>query len=360
MHDIAAKKKKLSNSNDWAVTNHVQSLVLMVSTIIGIYICYLMALPFLSVLVWAITLAVLFAPLQSWLELKLKQTSLAALGSIFFIGLIVVAPTILVGQQLVTKAVNGAQLIENKVNSAAWQQSLYKHPKLAPIIRNVERQIDIQGIVNSLTTWLGAMAGALVKGSVYQALGLFLVFYILFFFLRDRNLALNSIRALSPLSQEETKTLLKSVGDTIHATIYGTFLIAAVQGTLGGLMFWWLGLSAPLLWGLIMSILSIIPMLGSSIIWAPAALFLALEGNWGNALILAIFGLLVISTIDNLLRPIFVGKRLKLHTVLAFLSVLGGIILFGAAGVILGPVTLTITIALLEIWFSKSSDTVKP
>lgn len=353
MHEIATKKKKLSNSNDWAVTNHVQSLVLMVSTIIGIYICYLMAMPFLSVLVWAVTLAVLFAPLQSWLEFKLKQTSVAALVSVFLIGLIVVAPTILVGQQLVTKAVNGAQLIENKVSTADWQRSLYTQPQLAPIIRNIEKHIDILGIVKSLTTWLGTTAGVLVKGSVYQALGLFLVFYVLFFFLRDRRLALNSIRALSPITQEETNALFKSVGDTIHATVYGTFLIAAVQGTLGGLMFWWLGLPAPLLWGLIMSILAIIPMLGSSIIWAPAALFLALEGNWGSALILAIFGLLVISTIDNLLRPIFVGKRLKLHTVLAFLSVLGGIILFGAAGVILGPVTLTITITLLEIWFRK-------
>jgi predicted PurR-regulated permease PerM len=356
MHEIAAKKKKLLSSNDWAINNNVQSLVLMASTIIGIYICYLMAMPFLSVLVWALTLAVLFSPLQSWLELKLKYKSLAALVSIFLIGLIVVAPTIMVGQQLVLKAVNGAQLIESKVDSAEWQHSIYTQPQLAPIIRNIEKLIDIPGTVKSLTTWLGVTAGALVKGSVYQAVGLFLIFYILFFFLRDRHLALNSVRALSPLTDAETSSLFNSVGDTIHATIYGTFLIAAVQGALGGLMFWWLGLPAPLLWGLMMSILSIIPMLGSSIIWAPAALFLALEGNWGSGLILAFFGLLVISTIDNLLRPIFVGKRLKLHTVLTFLSVLGGIILFGGAGIILGPITLTITISLLKIWFGKSSD----
>jgi predicted PurR-regulated permease PerM len=150
--------------------------------------------------------------------------------------------------------------------------------------------------------------------------------------------------------------LYKRVGDTVHATVYGTFAIAAVQGLLGGLMFWWLGLPAPLLWGLVMGLLAIVPMLGAFVVWGPAALFLALEGNWGSALTLVLWGMLVIGTIDNLLRPIFVGNRLKLHTMLTFLSVVGGLLLFGPAGLILGPVVLTITISLLEIWFNRNSD----
>jgi len=120
-------------------------------------------------------------------------------------------------------------------------------------------------------------------------------------------------------------------------------------------MFWWLDLPAPFLWGLVMSLLAIVPMLGASIIWAPAALFLALDGNTGSALMLTIWGVLVVSTIDNLLRPVFVGNRLKLHTVLAFMSVVGGLLVFGAAGLILGPVTLTITITLLDIWAKRTS-----
>jgi predicted PurR-regulated permease PerM len=92
------------------------------------------------------------------------------------------------------------------------------------------------------------------------------------------------------------------------------------------------------------------------VVWGPAALFLALEGDWGNALTLALWGMLVVGTIDNLLRPIFVGNRLKLHTMLTFLSVVGGLLLFGSAGLILGPVTLIITITLLEIWFNRNSD----
>jgi predicted PurR-regulated permease PerM len=119
---------------------------------------------------------------------------------------------------------------------------------------------------------------------------------------------------------------------------------------LGGLMFWWLGLQAAFLWGLVMALLAVVPVLGAFVVWIPAALFLALEGSWGKALILTLWGLLVVGTVDNLLRPVLVGNRLKLHTVLAFLSVVGGLLVFGASGLILGPVLLTVTMVLLEVW----------
>jgi predicted PurR-regulated permease PerM len=149
--------------------------------------------------------------------------------------------------------------------------------------------------------------------------------------------------------------LFGRVGETIYATIYGTLAVSCLQGLLGGLMFWWLGLSAPLLWGVVMALLAVVPVLGAFVVWIPAALFLALEGSWGKALILTLWGMIVVGTIDNLLRPILVGNRLKLHTVLAFMSVVGGLILFGPAGLILGPVALTVTTVLLEIWPSRTT-----
>ncbi len=353
------KQVDASIEDDWGSLNHVHTLVLMMATVLGIYLCYRLAVPFLSVLAWALTLAVLFAPLQRWFEVKLKRPSLAALISILLIGLIVVIPAIFVGEQLVLQVLKGSQLIETKVNSGEWRRTLEAQPQLTPIITKLERYIDLNGTLKTFTNRLGTIAGDILKGSVFQVLELCLVFYVLFFFLRDRHLALKSIMSLSPLSQTEMGRLFNRVGDTIHATVYGTFAIAAVQGCLGGLMFWWLGLPAPLLWGLVMSLLAVVPMLGAFVIWAPAALFLALEGNWGSALILVLWGMLIVGTIDNLLRPIFVGNRLKLHTVLVFMSVVGGLILFGAAGLILGPVTLTVTIALLEIWFNRTSTGVK-
>ncbi|HPX89368.1 MAG TPA: AI-2E family transporter [Methylophilaceae bacterium] len=355
MDEIVPTERNVPQDDDWGTIGHVQTLVLMMVTVLGIYLCYKMALPFLAVVAWALTLAVLFTPLQNWLEAKFKRTGLAALISIFLIGLIVVIPALFVGQQLVIQAVKGSQIVEQKINSGEWRRSLEAQPQLAPIVDKVEKYVDLPGTLKSFTTWLGGVAGAIVKGSVYQVLGICLIFYMLFFFIRDRHLAIGAIKALSPLSDNEMDYMIQRVGDTIHATVYGTFAIAAVQGLLGGLMFWWLDLPAPFLWGLVMSLLAIVPMLGASVIWAPAALFLALDGNTGSALMLTIWGVLVVSTIDNLLRPVFVGNRLKLHTVLAFMSVVGGLLVFGAAGLILGPVTLTITITLLDIWAKRTS-----
>lgn len=341
-------------ANDWGSRSHVQTLVLMVATAFGIYLCYRLASPFLPALAWALALAVLFTPFQRWLESKLKRPSLAAVVSVLAIGLIVVVPATFVGQRLVLQAAKGAELIETKVKSGDWRRALEAQPRLAPLPDMIEQQIDLPGTVKTLATWLSTTAGSMVKSSVFQVIDFCLTFYLLFFFLRDRRVAIQSLRSLSPLSEAAMDQLFGRVSDTIYATIYGTLAVSCLQGLLGGLMFWWLGLSAPLLWGVVMALLAVVPVLGAFVVWIPAALFLALEGSWGKALILTLWGMIVIGTIDNLLRPILVGNRLKLHTVLAFMSVVGGLILFGPAGLVLGPVVLTVTTVLLEIWSSRT------
>ena len=191
---------------------------------------------------------------------------------------------------------------------------------------------------------------SIVKGSIFQVVEFCITFYLLFFFLRDRNRALELLRSLSPLSNDDMSRLLVRVGDTIYATIYGTLVVSSLQGFLGGMMFWYLELPAPLLWGVVMALLAMLPMVGSLFVWLPAAMFLAVEGNWGKALILVLWGMMVVGTIDNLIRPILVGNRLKLHTALAFVSAVGGLLVFGPAGLVLGPVTLTVTQSLLDVW----------
>jgi predicted PurR-regulated permease PerM len=115
-------------------------------------------------------------------------------------------------------------------------------------------------------------------------------------------------------------------------------------------MFWWLGLPTPLVWGMVMALLAVVPILGAFVVWIPAAVFLALEGHWAKALILTGWGGIVIALIDNLLYPVLVGERLRLHTLLVFIAILGGLTLFGASGLILGPVVLAVTLALVDVW----------
>jgi predicted PurR-regulated permease PerM len=325
----------------------------MGATVFGLYLCYRLAAPFVPALVWASALAVLFAPLQGWLESKLRWPSLAAAVCVLIIAVIVVAPVTIVAERLVVQAAKGAQLVERKVASGEWQRSFSAQPRMGKLADRIARRIDLADAVKSATDRLGASAGKIAKGSLLQAAGVVLTFYLLFFFLRDRQLVLRGVKYFSPLSDPQTDRLLKRVHDTVYATIYGTLAVSCVQGLLGGLMFWWLGLSAPLLWGVVMAMMGVVPVLGTFVVWVPAAIFLALEGHWGSALILALWGLMVVSTVDNLLRPILVGNRLKLHTVLAFLSIVGGLLLFGAAGFILGPVILTVTMVLLESWTSR-------
>ena len=338
----------------WETRNHVHAVVMTAVTILGIYLCYRMAMPFLPAIVWAVALAVLFAPAQRWLETKLRHANVAALIAVAMIGLIVVVPASFVGRQLVLQAADATVHVAAKVSSGEWQRAIDEQPKLVPVVDWINHDMDLPGTFKAVAAWASTTAGAFVGGSVIQVVEICITFYVLFYLLRDRRQTLVVLAALSPLTKAEMRQLLGRVIDTIYATVYGTLAVAAIQGLLGGLMFWWLGVSAPLLWGVVMALLAVVPVLGAFVVWIPAAVFLALEGHWGKAVILALWGMFVVGTIDNLLRPILVGTRLKLHTILAFMSVVGGLMLFGQCGLILGPVTLTFTMVLLEIWAERA------
>ena len=343
------------DTTEWSAPGYTRGLVIMAATAAGLYLCYRMALPFVPAVSWAMALAVLFMPAHRWLQSTMKgRTNLAAALSVLVIGLMVVVPATLMGQRLISEAAAGTDAIRAKVESGEWQRLLDAHPRVAPIAKQIEQQIDLPGTISTIAAWLTDAAASVVKGSVVQAINVLLTFYLLFYFLRDQRAVLLLVRGLSPLAKPEMDRLFSRVTDTVYATVYGTLTVAAVQGTLGGLMFWWLGLSAPLLWGLVMGVLAVVPVLGAFVVWIPAALFLALEDSWGKALILTLWGGVIVGGIDNVIYPILVGNRLKLHTIPAFMAIVGGLVVFGASGLILGPVTLTITVLLLDIWQERS------
>ncbi|MEO8331229.1 MAG: AI-2E family transporter [Gallionella sp.] len=355
MSELKTRKNTAPSEDDWGSPNHVHTLLLMAVTVIGIYFCFRLAEPFFPAFTWALALAVMFAPIYRWLESKVKYPNLAATVCVLLAALIVVMPVMFVAERIINEASSGAETIKTMVKSGEWRRVFDAHPRIAPIGQWIERQFDLPEIVNTATAWLTSTAASFVQGSVLQLIDLILTFYILFYFMRDRSAALKSLRFLSPLSEADMNRMFDSVNDTVHATIYGTLAVAVVQGTLGGLMFWWLGLPAPLLWGTVMALLAVVPVLGAFIIWIPAAIFLFLEGSEGKALLLTLWGTIVVGGIDNLMYPILVGRRLKIHTILAFVSIVGGLIVFGPFGLILGPVIFTVSRFLLEIWSRQNS-----
>ena len=337
--------------------DRVGAIVLAAATLIGVVLCVLMAAPFLGALTWALVLAIVFATLHARIEARLERPNLAAVISTLIIALVVAAPAAFVLESLVEQGASSAVLVQQSVASGVLQRFLDGHPSIAPIGSWVQRQIDLPTILASLAGWLSNVGASLARRSVLQVIEIVLTFYLLFFFLRDRHAAARLLQKWLPLTHAESRRLFDRVIETVDAMIYGTVAVAVVQGALGGLMFWVLGLPTPLLWGLMMGVLTIVPVVGWFIVWLPAVVFLMLDGSWAKAAILAFFGVVVVGGgIQNVLYPILVGNRLKLHTVAAFISLIGGLILFGPPGFILGPLAVTVTVLLLEIWRERSQQ----
>ena len=324
--------------------------------IAGVLLCLLIAWPFLGAITWAVALAILFSPLHTRIEATLKLPNVAAVLSVGILAIVVVVPAVFVVESLVTEAATGAVSIQERIASGELQKLLDTYPSIAPLGAWIDREFDLPSMMATIATWLSNIGATFVKGSFLQVAEVLLTFYLLFYFLRDRLAAQAMLKAWLPLAPGEVDLLFRRVVGTVHATVYGTLAVAGIQGLLGGLMFWALGLPTPLLWGLVMGLLSIVPVLGAFIIWIPAAILLLLDGSWARALILAVWGGIVVGGIDNLLRPMFVGNRLQLHTIPAFLSIIGGLVLFGAPGFILGPLVVTVTMLLVSLLNRRAAD----
>jgi predicted PurR-regulated permease PerM len=341
------------NENDrggWWTRDQVLVAVLAATTAILLFLCWQMLRPFVGPLAWALALAIVAHPLHGWIARRLEKPNPSAALAVFAVAVVIIVPVVFVGQTMMREAGGAAQAIQAGLESGQWRERLAQHPRLGPVLIALEQRGNLGGQIHALAGEVGKRVGHFVAGSAIAVVQLLLTLFVLFYLFRDRAAALRMLRSLVPLSEPEVDRVFTRVSDTVHATIFGTLVVAAVQGLLGGLMFWSLGLPAPVVWGAVMGLLAIVPVLGAFIIWVPAAIFLAMNGQWGKALILTAWGGIVIALIDNLLYPILVGNRLRLHTVPVFFAIVGGLALFGAAGLILGPVILALTDAILHIW----------
>jgi predicted PurR-regulated permease PerM len=190
---------------------------------------------------------------------------------------------------------------------------------------------------------------AALKAGIVGMLNFIFALLLLFFLLRDGHKLKEPVIELMPVPDEKARSILKVVYDTVHATFFSTVVVALIQGTLLGIAFWILGLPAPLLWGVAGAILSMIPFMGTPILWVPACILLASRGQWIEAVVLALFGAFVIGLVDNVLKPVIIGARVKLHTIAVFFAIVGGIVTLGPVGVLVGPVLLSVALGVIEI-----------
>lgn len=324
--------------------------------LLGVALCALVAYPLLSPLLWAMVLAVVAMPLLHWTERRIRQRSVATALVVAVVALLVTVPVVLVATQLLAQVSDAAEAMRpDGAARRAWNEMLAGQPALAKLVGTIDRLFDLGDIVAESK---GGAANALQKAlnvTVTGAAGWLIAFFLLFYFLRDRQAAQSALERYLPLRPAEVRELFGVAADTVHATVWGTMAVAVVQGTLGGLMFWALGLPGPLLWGVVMGLLSVLPLLGAALVWLPAAGWLALQGQWTPAVLLVGFGTIVIGLIDNLIYPLIVKGRMHLHTVPVFVAIIGGLFVFGASGIVFGPLLLALTDRLVRIWRRRLS-----
>ncbi len=337
-------------ADTWLTRERVLVLVLALVTVAICVLGFRVAEPFIPAITWALVFAVIAHPMHEAIVRRLRRPGLAAGLAVLVVTVVVALPAAFVVRQVSSEALASAETLRSLLDGDQWKAALDRFPRLTPLRNWVEDQVDIRAELARASEVVAKGVGKFFAQSFEFVLGTFVTLFLLFYFLRDKRRLLEALRGFVPLAPAETDKVLDKVGHTIHAIVYGTLTVAVAQGALGGLMFWWLGLPAPLLWGTVMALLAVLPVLGAAIVWVPVALYLAAEGDWQKALMLTAWGVIVISLIDNVLYPFLVKNEMRLHTVPVFISVLGGLVVFGTTGIVLGPLVLVVAIALLEIW----------
>ena len=302
---------------------------------------------------WAATVGILFLPVQHFFDRRLAgRTSLAAVLTVTLIFFTVLVPAMAIASAVATEAAQLYGRIERgEIDPGAilrWIQGMT--PQISAWAEKIG--VDVEGMPDRLTAaavkgsqFIGALA--LTAGqNVARFLVMFaLMLYLLFFVLRDGDEILEQIIRALPLGDQRERVLFAKFAEMARAVIKGTLIVGLVQGTLGGLMFWTLGISGAVFWGMVMVLLSVLPLVGASIIWVPAAIFLAVGGAYGKAVIMVIVGAVVIGLADNVLRPLLVGRDTKMPDYLVLLSTLGGLTLFGLSGFVIGPIIASLFLA---------------
>ncbi len=321
--------------------------------------------PFIGAIFWAVVLAILFQPLNRRLRLRLPLSpNLATFATLLTCLVLAVFPLTLIAISVVqeTTAIY-SRMASGQLNFGSYFQQIYTAlpPWVGKILETV-RLADLAAIEQKLSS-LASEAGKLIAGKAVElgsntlgfAVSFCIMLYLLYFLLRDGQQLGIRVRDTLPLERRHKQELIEKFATVIRATVKGNLVVAAAQGALGGLIFWLLGIQGAVLWGTLMAFLSLLPAVGASLIWGPVCIYYLATGDAAKGIILGAYGVLVIGLVDNLLRPLLVGKDTKLPAYIVLISTLGGMSLFGLSGFVIGPVIAALFIACWDIYSQPSS-----
>jgi predicted PurR-regulated permease PerM len=321
------------------------------------YLSYQILQPFIVPIAWAIVFAVVFYPIYIYILKYMRFKALASFITILIIILMILGPFTYVSFVLVDEV--GTFVTEFNKEKLDSIIDIFNNSRLFRVIEKIQSYTGVEGVgssdaitenikkmgstvTTSLSTGITNMAGMFIN--------VILMLLAVFFFFKDGPDFLEKVRDYLPFSETDKNRLINKIKDMVISTVFGGVVIAFAQGVLGGGAFYFLGIKSPVLWGCAMTVMSFVPLIGTFAIWGPASVYLMIQGSFWKGVILILYGVLVISMVDNVLRPIIISGRTKMPTLAVLFSVLGGIKLFGFIGFIMGPLVLALFISVFEIF----------
>lgn len=344
-------------NQSWLATAFFYTLLIVI-----LYGAFLILTPFLTAITWAVILAILFYPLYAWLLRRFdERRTLAAITVTAMITLLVIVP----GVELVRFLTEEVYLLVHSVGSLLdeeGKQEWLKRPWVQQLVgwwelvsfRLVDFNIDwkqllLQGAQNSSKYLVDRVTG-IAQNVLLFTVNFLIALITLFFLLRDGKEFVSRVQFLLPMDREHQQRLFKNIVDAVLAVVHGSIVVGMVQGLLAGFAYYFLGVPFAVLWGVVTGFAGLLPVGGSTLVTIPVTLYLFLQGEVVRALVLLAWSLGIVGTIDNVLKPLIIGNRLGLPVLFLFFGILGGLALFGALGIVLGPVIFALLRALLDLY----------
>lgn len=365
------RKSSSNTSSSSLILEKLPGYFLILCLVVSLGFMFYVLRPFLTVVFVAGVLTITFNPIyQKVLKWFRGWERSASLVTCLFVILVTVIPITIFIILLTDEGVSAYQNIQTKIESGVFDKYLQwgdggyffeLKEKLSSIIDLDQLNIkeNIIKVAQGLSTFLVSQTANFLKSLSNFVLNIFVMFFAMFYFFKDGKKIVKKIGEISPLPAKHESQLFEKVDDMVKAIVVGVFLTAIAQGVVGGIGFTIAGISSPMFWGTAIALFSLVPVVGTAIIWVPAAIILAVLGSYGSALFLVIWGFLAIGSVDNLLRPYLIGGKANTYPLFTFLVILGGIWTMGFKGIIVGPLVLMILMSFLHIYSSEYAKILK-
>ncbi len=358
------------NSPEESALPNLEHRVLLLLVVAVSFALGWVLLPFYGTLLWSAVIALLFEPLHRRLLLWLKhRRTLAALITLFSAMMIMVVPLAFLSVTLAREAAVFLVLIESGESSPgpALRAAFNALPEWAAKLLIHVGMVDFDKVQHWLNSrleqgsgFIAAQVMNLGQNTFQLAASLLITLYLAFFLIRDGDRIVHVIRRALPLTPAHKQELINKFGDIVRSTVRGNLVVAVVQGALGGLAFWFLGVRAALLWAVVMAFLSLLPAIGTALVWFPVAIWFFFTGGIWQSIALTAWGMLVIGLLDNLLRPMLVGKGTLMPDYVVMITTLGGMVVFGINGFILGPLIAAMFVAVWHLYLTTQHFVTPP